>query len=76
VGQGSALSPIISAIYLALILKTFKKKRKNLKEKIPTDILSFVDNRLLISQEVPFSLLFFYIATTLCQKFSLMWALS
>jgi len=44
VGQGSALSPILSAIYLALIIKTFKKRIKNLKENIPTDILSFVDN--------------------------------
>jgi len=29
----------------------FKKRIKNLKEKIPIDILSFVDDRLLISQE-------------------------
>jgi len=29
----------------------FKKRIKNLKEKIPIDILSFVDGRLLISQE-------------------------
>jgi len=39
VGQGSALSPILSAIYLAPIIKTFKKRIKNLKENIPTDIL-------------------------------------
>ena len=51
VGQGSALSPILPAIYLAPIIKTFKKRIKNLKESIPTDILSFVDDGLLISQE-------------------------
>jgi len=36
---------------LALIIKTFKKGIKNLEEKISIDILSFVDNGLLISQE-------------------------
>jgi len=57
VGQGSALSPIISAIYLAPIIKTFKKKRiKNLNKEILTDVLSFVDNGLLISQEKSYSL--------------------
>jgi len=30
-------------------MKMFKKRIKNLKEKIPTNILSFVDNGLLIS---------------------------
>ena len=55
-GQGSALSPILSAIYPAPIIKTFKKRIKNLKENIPTDILSFVDNGLLISQEKSYSL--------------------
>jgi len=49
VGQGSALSPILSAIYLTPIIKTFKKRIKNLKENIPTDVLSFVDNGLVIS---------------------------
>ena len=56
VGQGSALSPILSAIYLAPIIKTFKKRIKNLKEKIHTDILSFVDDGLLISQEKSYEL--------------------
>jgi len=51
VGQGSALSPILSAIYLAPIIKMFKKRIKNLKENIPTNILLFVDDGLLISQE-------------------------
>jgi len=58
VGQGSALFPIISAIYLALIIKTFKKRIKSLKEKIPTDILSFVNDSLLISQEKNYDLSF------------------
>ena len=51
VDQGLALSPILSAIYLTLIIKTFKKRIKNIKENILTNILSFVDNSLLISQE-------------------------
>ena len=37
IGQGSALSPILSAIYLSPILKIFQKCLTNLKEKIPTD---------------------------------------
>jgi len=41
VGQGLALSPILSAIYLVPIIKTFKKRIKNLKENIPTDIPFF-----------------------------------
>jgi len=49
VGQGSALSPILSALYLAPIIKTFKKRIKNLNKEIPTDILSFIDDGLLIS---------------------------
>jgi len=56
IGQGSALFPILSAIYLAPIIKTFKKRIKNLNKEIPTDILSFVDDRLLISQEKSYSL--------------------
>jgi len=56
VGQGSALSPILSAIYLAPIIKTFKKRIKNLKKEIHADILSFVDNGLLISQEKSYDL--------------------
>jgi len=56
VDQGSALSPILFAIYLAPIIKIFKKRIKNLKENIPTDIFSFVDDGLLISQEKSYSL--------------------
>jgi len=47
---------ILSAIYLAPIIKTFKKRIKNLKENIPTNILSFVDDSLLISQEKSYAL--------------------
>jgi len=43
-----ALSPILSALYLALILYILEKQLKNLK--IPISILSFVDNGLLIAQ--------------------------
>jgi len=56
VGQGSTLSPIISAIYMAPIIKTFKKRIKNLEEKIPSDTLSFVDDGFLISQEKSYEL--------------------
>jgi len=52
---------ILSAIYLALIIKTFKKRMKNLKENILTDILSFIDCGLLISQEKSYSLSFFFL---------------
>ena len=56
VDQGTVLSPIISAIYLVLIIKIFKKRIKNLKEKITTNILSFVNDSLLISQEKSYNL--------------------
>ena len=56
VGQGSALSPILSALYLAPIIKMFKKRIKNLNKEIPTNILFFVDDRLLISQKKSYSL--------------------
>ena len=56
VSQRSALSPILSALYLSPFLKIFQKGIKNLKEKIPTDILLFVDDSLLISQEKSFNL--------------------
>jgi len=61
VGQGSALFSILSAIYLAPIFKTFKKRIKNLKENILTDILSFVDDGLLISQVKSYSLSSFFL---------------
>jgi len=56
VGQGSALSPILSTIYLTPIIKTFKKRIKNLKKEIHADILLFVDDGLLISQEKSYDL--------------------
>ena len=55
------ISPILSAIYLASIIKTFKKRIKNLKENILTDILSFADDSLLISQEKSYSLSFSFL---------------
>jgi len=61
VNQGSALSPILSTIYLTLVIKTFKKRIKNLKENIPTDILSFMDDSLLISQKKSYSLSFSFL---------------
>jgi len=48
VGQGLALSFILSAFYLSPILHIFKKWLKNLK--IPTFFLSFVNDGLLITQ--------------------------
>ena len=60
VGQGLVLFSIISAIYLALIIKIFKKRIKNIKEKIPIDILFFVDDSLLISQKKSYDLFLFF----------------
>ena len=48
VGQESALSPILSALYLTLFLHILEKHLKNLK--IPISMLSFVDNGLIIAQ--------------------------
>jgi len=48
VGQGSALSPILSALYLLLFLYILEKYLKNLK--IPISFISFVDNGLIIAQ--------------------------
>jgi len=47
VGQGSALLPIISVLYLSSIFHIFENQLKNLK--IPISILSFVDDGLLIT---------------------------
>ena len=47
VGQGSALSPILSALYLTPFLYILEKRLKNLK--IPISILSFVDNGLIVA---------------------------
>ena len=48
VGQGSAFSPILSALYLTLLLYILEKRLKNLK--IPISILSFMDDGLIIAQ--------------------------
>ena len=48
VGQGSALSSILSALYLTPFLYILEKCLKNLK--IPISILSFMDNSLIIAQ--------------------------
>ena len=48
ISQGSALSPILLALYLSPIFYILEKRLKNLK--IPVSILSFVDDGLFISQ--------------------------
>ena len=48
VGQGSALSPILSALYLAPILHILEKHLNILK--IPVSILSFIDDGFFIAQ--------------------------
>jgi len=48
VGQGSALSPILSALYLFSLLYILENHLKNLN--IPVSIISFVDDGLFISQ--------------------------
>ena len=48
VNQGSALSPILSTLYLSPLLYILEKRLKTLK--IPVSLLSFVDDSLLISQ--------------------------
>jgi len=54
VGQGSALSPILSALYLSLIFHIFEKHLKNLN--IPISVLSFVNDELFISQSKSLSI--------------------
>ena len=48
VGQGSALSPILSALYLSPFLYILDKCLKNLN--IPVSIISFMDDGLIIAQ--------------------------
>jgi len=73
VGQGSALSSILFALYLALILHILEKCLKTLK--ILVSILSFVDDGLLIAQSksltISNSFLFcsYNIASSLLMKF-------
>ena len=54
VGQGSALSPILSSLYLSPFLYILEKRLKILK--IPISILSFVDDRLIIAQNNSFNI--------------------
>ena len=76
VGQGSVLSPILSALYLALFLHILENHLKNLK--ILVSMLSFIDNGLLVAQNksISFSnsLLFcsYNIVSDLLSKFSLL----
>ena len=49
VGQGSALSPILSALYLSPFLYILENRLKNLN--IPVSIILFVDDGLFISQD-------------------------
>jgi len=53
VGQGMALSPILSALFIAPIFHIFEKRIKNLN--ISVFFLSFVDDELFISQEKSFT---------------------
>jgi len=52
VGQGSALSPILSVLYLSSVFHILEKRLKNLK--ILISVISFVDNGLFISQDKSF----------------------
>ena len=52
VGQGLALSPILSALYLASFLHILEKQLKSLN--LQTSLLSFVDDGLLITQSKSF----------------------
>jgi len=76
VGQGSALSSILSTLYLSLFLYILEKCLKNLDLKI--SILSFIDNGLLISQSKSFNLSNAYlfssynVASKLLSKFGLL----
>jgi len=53
VGQGSALSPILSSLYLSPFLYILEKQLKNLK--IPVSSLSFVNDGLIIGQNKSFN---------------------
>jgi len=75
VGQGSVLSPILLALYLSLFLYILEKHSKNLN--ILVSIISFIDDRLFISQSKLFyisnSCLFcsYNVMTKLLEKFGL-----
>ena len=75
VGQGSVLSPILSAFYLSPFIYILENHLKNLK--IPTSFISFVDDSLFISQsnsiDISNSHLYcsYNILTNLLEKFGL-----
>jgi len=48
-GQGSVLSLILLALYIASIFHIFEKRTKNLLPSIPVSILSFINDGLFIS---------------------------
>jgi len=54
VGQGSALSPILSSLYLSPFLYILENRLKNLN--IPVSFLSFIDNGLIITQNKSFNI--------------------
>jgi len=54
VGQGSALSPILSSLYFSPFLYILENRLKNLR--IPVSILSFVDDGLIIAQNKSFNI--------------------
>jgi len=51
VGQQSALSPILSALYITSIFHIFEKRTQNLLSLVFVFFLSFVDDSLFISLE-------------------------
>jgi len=51
VGQGSALFPILSVLYIISIFHIFEKRSQNILSTIFVSTLSFVDDSLFISQE-------------------------
>jgi len=75
VGQGSVLSPILSALYLSSFIYILENHLKNLK--IPISIIFFVDDSLFISQNKSINILNSYlfcsynILTKLLEKFVL-----
>jgi len=75
VGQGSALSSILSALYLSPFIYILENQLKNLK--IPTLFISFVDDGLFISQsnsiDISISRLYcsYNVLTNLLEKFGL-----
>jgi len=75
IGQGSMLSPILSALYLSLFIYILENHLKNLK--IPVSIISFVNNGLFISQSNSFDIsnsqlyCSYNVLTNLLEKFGL-----